>query len=44
MNWFVDNHKWLEADAQASKGEPWRKYYKGPRVRPVAVIKTSMRH
>ncbi|KAK0656932.1 hypothetical protein B0T16DRAFT_366692 [Cercophora newfieldiana] len=33
MNWFVDNNKWVEADAKASKDEPWRKYYKGPRDR-----------
>ncbi|KAI1803549.1 large subunit of L-aminoadipate-semialdehyde dehydrogenase [Daldinia bambusicola] len=33
MNWFVDNNKWLEADAKANKNEPWRKYYKGPRDR-----------
>ncbi|KAK1757821.1 hypothetical protein QBC47DRAFT_377047 [Echria macrotheca] len=32
-NWFVDNNKWVEADQQANKGEPWRKYYKGPRDR-----------
>ncbi|OTB17728.1 hypothetical protein K445DRAFT_315485 [Daldinia sp. EC12] len=33
MNWFVDNNKWVEADAKANKNEPWRKYYKGPRDR-----------
>ncbi|KAI0122333.1 large subunit of L-aminoadipate-semialdehyde dehydrogenase [Daldinia grandis] len=33
MNWFVDNEKWVEADAKVSKNEPWRKYYKGPRDR-----------
>ena len=33
MNWFVNNQTWLEADKQSSKGEPWRKYYKGPRDR-----------
>ncbi|KAI2777886.1 large subunit of L-aminoadipate-semialdehyde dehydrogenase [Daldinia loculata] len=33
MNWFVDNEKWVEADAKASKNEPWRQYYKGPRDR-----------
>ncbi|KAL2157963.1 hypothetical protein VTH06DRAFT_4772 [Thermothelomyces fergusii] len=33
MNWFVDNQKWVEADLAASKNEPWRRYYKGPRDR-----------
>jgi len=33
QNWFVDNNKWVEADKVASKDEPWRKYYKGPRDR-----------
>lgn len=33
MNWFVDNKMWVEADEKNSKGEPWRKYYKGPRDR-----------
>ncbi|KAM0073628.1 large subunit of alpha-aminoadipate reductase [Fusarium odoratissimum] len=32
-NWFVDNKKWVEADKANDKGEPWRKYYKGPRDR-----------
>lgn len=32
-SWFVDNDKWLEADGKADKGEPWRKYYRGPRDR-----------
>jgi L-2-aminoadipate reductase len=32
MNWFVDNKIWVEAD-KMNKGEPWRKYYKGPRDR-----------
>ncbi|KAI1454653.1 large subunit of L-aminoadipate-semialdehyde dehydrogenase [Annulohypoxylon moriforme] len=32
-NWFVDNEKWVEADNKASKNEPWRQYYKGPRDR-----------
>lgn len=32
-NWFVDNKKWMEADKANDKGEPWRKYYKGPRDR-----------
>ncbi|KAK9442948.1 L-aminoadipate-semialdehyde dehydrogenase large subunit [Metarhizium brunneum] len=32
-NWFVDNNKWVEADKANDKGEPWRKYYKGPRDR-----------
>ncbi|KAK4231115.1 hypothetical protein QBC38DRAFT_466864 [Podospora fimiseda] len=32
-NWFVDNQKWVEADAKINKNEPWRKYYKGPRDR-----------
>ncbi|OAX80970.1 L-aminoadipate-semialdehyde dehydrogenase [Emergomyces africanus] len=33
MNWFVDNEKWVEADKKKDKGEPWRKYYLGPRDR-----------
>jgi len=33
MNWFVDNQKWAEADKKCDKGEPWRKYYEGPRDR-----------
>ena len=33
MNWFVDNNKWVEEDKKNDKGEPWRKYYKGPRDR-----------
>ena len=33
MNWFRNSQTWLEADKQSSKGEPWRKYYKGPRDR-----------
>ncbi|KAI1822510.1 alpha-aminoadipate reductase [Xylaria intraflava] len=32
-NWFVDNAKWVEADKANDKGEPWRRYYKGPRDR-----------
>ncbi|KAH7318213.1 alpha-aminoadipate reductase [Stachybotrys elegans] len=32
-NWFVDNDKWVEADKASDKGEPWRKFYKGPRDR-----------
>lgn len=32
-NWFVDNKKWEEIDQKASKNEPWRAYYKGPRDR-----------
>lgn len=32
-NWFVDNQKWVELDAENNKNEPWRKYYKGPRDR-----------
>ncbi|CCT65927.1 probable alpha-aminoadipate reductase large subunit [Fusarium fujikuroi] len=32
-NWFVNNKKWVEADEANDKGEPWRKYYKGPRDR-----------
>ncbi|KAF9771412.1 hypothetical protein IL306_010960 [Fusarium sp. DS 682] len=32
-NWFVDNNKWVEADKANDAGEPWRKYYKGPRDR-----------
>src|SRR3954465_15228189 len=33
MNWFVDNEKWVAADKALDKGEPWRRYYKGPRDR-----------
>ncbi|CAD6501403.1 BgTH12-01655 [Blumeria graminis f. sp. triticale] len=33
INWFVNNEKWVEADKLNAKGEPWRKYYKGPRDR-----------
>ncbi|MCJ1248720.1 large subunit of alpha-aminoadipate reductase [Trapelia coarctata] len=33
MNWFVDNKTWVEADRKKNDGEPWRKYYKGPRDR-----------
>ncbi|KAK0734615.1 hypothetical protein B0T26DRAFT_635481 [Lasiosphaeria miniovina] len=33
VNWFVDNEKWVAEDKEASKGEPWRQYYKGPRDR-----------
>ncbi|EED19599.1 alpha-aminoadipate reductase Lys2, putative [Talaromyces stipitatus ATCC 10500] len=33
QNWFVDNNKWVEADQKNNKGEPWRRYYKGPRDR-----------
>lgn len=33
MNWFVDNKIWVERDNENNKGEPWRKYYKGPRDR-----------
>lgn len=33
MNWFVDNKTWVEADQKNNKGEPWRKYYEGPRDR-----------
>jgi L-aminoadipate-semialdehyde dehydrogenase len=34
-NWFVDIKMWVEADEKNNKGkgEPWRKYYKGPRDR-----------
>lgn len=32
-NWFVDNAKWVEADKANDKGEPWRRYFKGPRDR-----------
>ncbi|OAA45400.1 L-aminoadipate-semialdehyde dehydrogenase large subunit [Metarhizium rileyi] len=32
-NWFVDTTKWVEADKAKSKGEPWRRHYKGPRDR-----------
>jgi len=32
-NWFVDNAKWVEADKANDKGEPWRRFYKGPRDR-----------
>jgi L-2-aminoadipate reductase len=31
MNWFIDNKVWVDADK--NRGEPWRKYYKGPRDR-----------
>lgn len=33
MNWFIKNEVWLEADKKKDKGEPWRKYFKGPRDR-----------
>lgn len=33
VNWFVDNETWVKADRKNDKGEPWRKYYKGPRDR-----------
>ena len=29
----MDNQKWVEADSNAARGEPWRKYYQGPRDR-----------
>ncbi|KAF4973586.1 hypothetical protein FZEAL_9287 [Fusarium zealandicum] len=32
-SWFVDNNEWVQADQQASKDEPWRKFYQGPRDR-----------
>lgn len=32
-NWFVDNARWVEADKANDKGEPWRRFYKGPRDR-----------
>ncbi|EQL04172.1 hypothetical protein G6O67_005859 [Ophiocordyceps sinensis] len=32
-NWFVNDDRWAQADLKADKGEPWRKYYKGPRDR-----------
>ena len=32
-NWFIDNKTWVEADKKTDNGEPWRKYYKGPRDR-----------
>ncbi|KAL6705520.1 large subunit of alpha-aminoadipate reductase [Coniothyrium glycines] len=36
-NWFVDNNKWVEADAKhvqsLGAAEPWREFYKGPRDR-----------
>ncbi|PHH66590.1 hypothetical protein CDD82_1532 [Ophiocordyceps australis] len=32
-SWFVDNDKWVQADAKSAKGEPWRAYFKGPRDR-----------
>ena len=33
-NWFIPDHtKWEEADRKANKGEPWRKYYNGPKDR-----------
>jgi len=43
MNWFVDNNKWVEADLKASKNEPWRKYYKGPRVSRAAMFESFLR-
>ena len=33
MNWFVNNKSWMTADKHSSKGEIWRKHYKGPRDR-----------
>ena len=33
MNWFLDNQSWVDADKKKDRGEPWRKYYKGPRDR-----------
>ena len=33
MNWFLDNQSWVDADKRNDRGEPWRKYYKGPRDR-----------
>ena len=32
-NWFVDNDKWVGLDQKRNNGEPWRRYYKGPRDR-----------
>ncbi|RCI16477.1 hypothetical protein L249_1733 [Ophiocordyceps polyrhachis-furcata BCC 54312] len=32
-SWFVDNNSWVQADLKADNGEPWRKYYRGPRDR-----------
>jgi L-aminoadipate-semialdehyde dehydrogenase len=32
-NWFVNNKTWVEADVKQDNGEPWRKFYKGPRDR-----------
>lgn len=32
-NWFVDNAQWDAADKAKDKGEPWRRFYKGPRDR-----------
>ncbi len=32
-NWLVNPNKWMEADLQSGRQEPWRQYYKGPRDR-----------
>ena len=32
-NWFVDSKAWVAADKKGDNGEPWRRYYKGPRDR-----------
>ncbi|KAG8626485.1 hypothetical protein KVT40_005430 [Elsinoe batatas] len=37
QNWFVDNQKWADLDAQAAEKvgneQPWREFYRGPRDR-----------
>ena len=38
-NWFVDNEKWVALDQKRSKGEAWRRYYKGPRDRLYRFVK-----
>ena len=32
-NWFLDVNKWVKKDEEADLGEPWRRFYKGPRDR-----------
>jgi L-aminoadipate-semialdehyde dehydrogenase len=33
QNWFVDNKVWQESDKKSDGGQPWRKFYQGPRDR-----------
>ncbi|KAG8531758.1 putative NRPS-like protein biosynthetic cluster [Bacidia gigantensis] len=33
INWFLPREKFVEADAENDKAEPWRRYYRGPRDR-----------